>query len=230
MGKPVEGRPSGAEGMNETYLATARLLTEIAPLVFESGMFALKGGTAINLFLREMPRLSVDLDLVFRDHRPARSEALKTISEALRACRVRLVNDGFQVQALSTAEAGETGLLVRRDALSVQVEVNIVTRGTVNPTQMMGLSAAATEALLADLELPLLSPDEIYGGKLVAALDRQHPRDLFDVMQLFQYGGITPGIRRAFVVYLPATTGLFTKCCFRSRKTSTSPTKARSAE
>ena len=55
--------------MNPTYLATARLLTEIAPVVFESGIFALKGGTAINLFLREMPRLSVDLDLVFIDHR-----------------------------------------------------------------------------------------------------------------------------------------------------------------
>lgn len=39
-------------------------------------------------------------------------------------------------------------------------------------------------------------------GKLVAALDRQHPRDLFDVMQLFAHEGITAGIRRAFVVYL----------------------------
>lgn len=44
--------------MNPIYLATARLLTEIAPVVLESGIFALKGGTAINLFLREMPRLS----------------------------------------------------------------------------------------------------------------------------------------------------------------------------
>jgi hypothetical protein len=40
--------------MNPTYLATARLFTEIAPIVFESGIFALKGG------IRNMPRLSVD--------------------------------------------------------------------------------------------------------------------------------------------------------------------------
>jgi len=71
--------------MNPTYLATARLLTEIAPVVFESGIFALKGGTAINLFLRDMPRLSVDLDLVFTDHRLPRAEALAAINEALRA-------------------------------------------------------------------------------------------------------------------------------------------------
>ena len=67
--------------MNPTYLATARLLTEIAPVVFESGIFALKGGTAINLFLRDMPRLSVDLDLVFTDHRLPRAEALAAINE-----------------------------------------------------------------------------------------------------------------------------------------------------
>ena len=50
--------------------------------------------------------------------------------------------------------------------------------------------------------MPLLSAEEIYGGKLVAAMDRQHPRDLFDVMELFAHGSITPAIRRAFVVYL----------------------------
>ena len=42
----------------------------------------------------------------------------------------------------------------------------------------------------------------MYGGKLVAAMDRQHPRDLFDILQLFTHEGITAGIRRAFVVYL----------------------------
>ena len=55
---------------------------------------------------------------------------------------------------------------------------------------------------MADLALPLLSTEEIYGGKLVAAMDRQHPRDLFDAMELFEHGGVTPEIRRAFVVYL----------------------------
>lgn len=75
-------------------------------------------------------------------------------------------------------------------------------RGVVNPTQTRSLSGAASRALMADLELALVSPVNVYGGKLVAAMDRQHPRDLFDVMQLFEHEGITPGIRRAFVVYL----------------------------
>ena len=56
--------------------------------------------------------------------------------------------------------------------------------------------------LPADLEIPVVSLEDVYGGKLVAAMDRQHPRDLFDVMQLFAHEGITPEIRRAFLVYL----------------------------
>ena len=188
--------------MNPSYLATARLLTDIAPVVFESGIFALKGGTAINLFLRNMPRLSVDLDLVFTDHRIPRAEALAAINEALRAAQNRLVKRGFKVQAVSATDMGETRLLVRRDDLSVKVEVNTVIRGAVHPTRMVALTAAASDALIADLELPLLSSEDIYGGKLVAAMDRQHPRDLFDIMELFVHGGVTPAIRRAFVVYL----------------------------
>jgi predicted nucleotidyltransferase component of viral defense system len=188
--------------MNETYLATARLLTEVAPMVFEGGLFALKGGTAINLFLRDMPRLSVDLDLVFPDYRLARAEALAAINEGLRAATGRLVKRGFKVQTVSVADMGETKLLVRRENLAVKVEVNTVMRGTVYSTRTMALSRTASDALMADLELPLLSAEDIYGGKLVAAMDRQQPRDLFDVMGLFANEGITPGIRRAFVVYL----------------------------
>lgn len=188
--------------MNATYIDTARLLTEVAPIIFEGSAFALKGGTAINLFLREMPRLSIDLDLVFVDYRLPRTEALVAINEGLRVARERLVKRGFSVNPVTTADTGETKLLVRRDNLGVKIEVNTVIRGTVNPTGSMALTEAARDALMADLELPLLSPEDIYGGKLVAAMDRQHPRDLFDVMQLFQHDGITPAIRRCFVVYL----------------------------
>ena len=188
--------------MNQIYFDTARLLVQVAPLVFADNVFALKGGTAINLFLRDMPRLSVDLDLVFVDHRLGRDEALAMINDAIRAAVDRLKKHGFQTHAAAAADAGETKLFVRRDKLEVKVEVNFVLRGTVRPIRSASLTATAKEALLADLELPVVSLEDLYGGKLVAALDRQHPRDLFDVMQLFLHEGITPGIRRSFVVYL----------------------------
>ena len=187
--------------MNQTYLDTARLLTQVAPLVFAHDTFALKGGTAINLFVRDMPRLSVDLDLVFPDHRLPRDEALVRINEGIRQAAERLKKRGFQTYA-PAAEAGETKLLVRRGPVQVKIEVNFVMRGTVRPVRLASLTPVARDVLMADLEIPVVSLEDVYGSKLVAALDRQHPRDLFDVMQLFAHEGITPGIRRAFVVYL----------------------------
>lgn len=188
--------------MNQVFLDTARLVIQIAPLVFADNVFALKGGTAINLFVRDMPRLSVDLDLVFVDYRLGRDEALARINAAIRKAVDHLKRRGFQTYAATMADAGETKLFVRRDKLEVKVEVNTVIRGTVHPTRSTSLTAKAKETLLADLELPVVSLEDLYGGKIVAALDRQHPRDLFDVMELFLHGGITPEIRRSFVVYL----------------------------
>ena len=190
--------------MNQIYLDTARLLTQVAPLVFTDDTFALKGGTAINLFVRDMPRLSVDLDLVFPDHTLPRDEALARINEAVRLAAERLAKRGFQTYAPVSA-AGETKVLVRRGSIQVKVEVNFVMRGTVQPVRRASLTQPARDTLMADLDIPVVSLEDVYGGKLVAALDRQHPRDLFDVMQLFAHEGITPGIRRAFVVYLSSS-------------------------
>ncbi len=188
--------------MNQVYLDTARLLTRIAPLVLVDDTFALKGGTAINLFVRDMPRLSVDLDLVLPDHTLPREPALKRINDAIHQSVARLKKQGFQAHAPTTADAGETKLLVRQGTIQVKIEVNFVMRGTVRPARMASLTRNARDALQADLEIPVVSLEDMYGGKLVAAMDRQHPRDLFDVMQLFAHGGITADIRRAFVVYL----------------------------
>ncbi|RCW65145.1 nucleotidyl transferase AbiEii/AbiGii toxin family protein [Pseudorhodoferax soli] len=190
--------------MNEIYLETARLLTRVAPLVFVDDMFALKGGTAINLFIRDMPRLSVDLDLVFVDHTLPRDEALARINGAIREASVRLGKRGLQAH-VPAAAAGETKLLVRGGAIQVKIEVNYVMRGTVTAVQRASLTPTARDVLMADLEIPMVSLEDAYGGKLVAALDRQHPRDLFDVMQLFAHEGLTPAIRRAFVVYLASS-------------------------
>ena len=202
MGIPVARWVAGAKAVTPVYLETARLLTQVAPLVFVDNTFALKGGTAINLFVREMPRLSVDLDLVFPDYTLARETALTRINDAIRKAAERLKARGFETKTMSAGDAGETKLLVRRGRIEVRIEVNYVMRGTVHPARPTSLTRAAREALQSDLEIPVVSLEDMYGGKLAAAMDRQHPRDLFDVMELFAHEGITPAIRRAFVVYL----------------------------
>ena len=119
--------------MNQVYLDSARLLTRVAPLVLVDDTFALKGGTAINLFVRDMPRLSVDLDLVFPDYTLPRDEALKRINEAIRQSVARLRKQGFQTHAPASADAGETKLLVRQGAIEVKVDSVQSDAAIVNP-------------------------------------------------------------------------------------------------
>jgi predicted nucleotidyltransferase component of viral defense system len=95
--------------MTPIYLDTARLLTQVAPLVLADDTFALKGGTAINLFVRNMPRLSVDLDLVFPDYTLPREQALTRINEAIRQAAARLSKRGFQTHRFRSRRNQATG-------------------------------------------------------------------------------------------------------------------------
>jgi predicted nucleotidyltransferase component of viral defense system len=70
--------------MNQDYIDTVRLLLAVAPAVFQSPRFAMKGGTALNLFVQDMPRLSVDIDVAFTDHTLDREAALRAIGSARR--------------------------------------------------------------------------------------------------------------------------------------------------
>jgi predicted nucleotidyltransferase component of viral defense system len=188
--------------MNEDYLAAVRLLLAAAPSIFRRRGFALKGGTAINLFLRNMPRLSIDLDLVLTDHRLGRDVALQLISSHLKSMRADLNHIGITCHAATGQGGDEMKVFVERDRTRVKVEVNHVFRGTILPVELRPLTAEAQDTFFSDLEIPVLHPDELYGSKLVAAMDRQHPRDIFDIHKLYQENGLTEGIIECFVCYL----------------------------
>lgn len=66
--------------MDKAYADTVRLLLAVTPAVFNNDIFAMKGGTAINLFVQDMPRLSVDIDVVYRPWQTQRDEALQAIN------------------------------------------------------------------------------------------------------------------------------------------------------
>lgn len=188
--------------MDKAYADTVRLLLSIAPDVFVDGVFAMKGGSAINLFVRDMPRLSVDIDVVYTPWDIPREPALNAISSTLAAIAARLGRRGIETRLVAAKGMGDTKLLVDDGENEVKVEVNTVFRGTALPIQRRRLSPKTSAAFAADLELPVLANDELYGSKLVAAMDRQHPRDLFDVWQLLETEGISDVMVECFVVYL----------------------------
>jgi predicted nucleotidyltransferase component of viral defense system len=188
--------------VNQDYVDTVRLLLAIAPAVFRSPYFALKGGTALNLFLHDMPRLSVDIDVVFTNHALSREDALRTIGANLKAAKSAISTMGFRATLPTTKSGDNVKLFVEGNGLQVKVEVNFVFRGTVLPVQQRPLNTVAQELFTTDLTLPLLDPAELYGGKLVAAMDRQHPRDMFDVSKMLEISGWQASSVDCFVVYL----------------------------
>ena len=188
--------------MDKSYIDSVRLLLECVPVVFQIPKFAMKGGTAINLFIQNMPRLSVDIDLVYTDHNMPRQAALKAISEGLNQIQANLIKFGLEAQVSATHEGDETKLFIKRGGVQVKLEVNHVFRGTVLPVEKRALNAEAGRIFTTDVSAPVLASAELYGSKLVAAMDRQHPRDIFDVVGLYSDMGLTSEIVECFVCYL----------------------------
>ena len=184
------------------FESQVRLLLRCLPEISRHTCFALKGGTAINLFFRDLPRISVDIDLAYLPLKP-RNEALDEIDTELRSLAGEI---GRRVTRTTVQEMSSDGQLIRlvvstSDAV-IKIEPNRVFRGSVYPTEERDLSPAAQRRFEAFVRVQSLSAADLYGSKLCAALDRQHPRDLFDVKLLLDNEGITQEIRKAFVIYL----------------------------
>ena len=188
----------------ERYVDQVRLLVDILPAVAAEEDFALKGGTAINLFYRDLPRLSVDIDLTFLPIR-ARSQSLMDIDAAMD----RIAEAGSMVRGVTSSRiagggGGATRVLFQRGAATVKVETSPVTRGAVFEPEIKRVTPAVEDEF-GFAETRLVAFEDLYAGKLHAALDRQHPRDLFDVKLLYENEGITEDLFRAFLVYVASS-------------------------
>lgn len=181
----------------EKYVAQVALLLEVMPFVAKEKSFALKGGTAINMFCQDLPRLSVDLDLVYLPLEN-REESYSHINEALLRIADRLGSGGY---AVSLQGNSEKKIVVANHAATVKIEPNYTIRGSVLVPELRSVLPRVNERF-GYAKVNVLAREELYAGKLCAALDRQHPRDLFDVKLMFEKsGGISDEMLSCFVVY-----------------------------
>lgn len=185
------------------FTEQVRLLVALLPSVARQTCFALKGGTAINLFLRNMPRLSVDIDLAYLPVAD-RDTSLVAIDAALEQIAADIERHVPHAQVSASRLRGterRVKLLVRRLESVVKIEVTPVLRGSVFPSEERELSEKASQEF-GFARVPVLSVEDLYAGKICAALDRQHPRDLYDAYWLLRKGGIDERLKNAFLVYL----------------------------
>lgn len=182
--------------MNDAYTKQVRLLLDVMPEVAKETCFAMHGGTAINLFVRNMPRLSVDIDLTYVEI-AERNDTLDGINAALIRIKERIerLRPTLRVQhkgKFCKLQLDEHGVMVK-------IEVNMVGRGLIGEASKLPLCDAAQEQFNVFCAMPLVPIAQLYGGKICAALDRQHPRDLFDIKLLFENEGITNEIKRGII-------------------------------
>ena len=166
--------------MIQAYRNQVALLVETLPLIAREPYFALKGGTAINLFYSDMPRLSVDIDLAYVRF-DDRATAVSSIDAALSRIAESLASLGFTATVQGRAEKK---IIVSNRGASIKIEPNYTLRGWVFEPSVQSIVPKA-EADFGYAEIAVVSKPELYGGKICAALDRQHPRDLFDIARLF---------------------------------------------
>jgi predicted nucleotidyltransferase component of viral defense system len=181
------------------YVGQVRLLVSVLPFVADEACFALKGGTAINLFVRDMPRLSVDIDLTYLPVEE-RQATLANVDAALRriAERVRAAIPNSRI------DIPENELVRRIDihqASTIKVEVSPVTRGCLFPPMNVSVRPSVEEQFGSG-EIAVVSFSDLYAGKICAALDRQHPRDWYDVKLLLDNEGLNRQLVQALLVYI----------------------------
>jgi len=185
--------------MEKIYRQQVKLLLTVLPEVAKENCFALHGGTAINLFVRNMPRLSVDIDLTYLPIED-RETSLKHIAEALERIKRNIEKIVPGVRIVPRFDAGK--LQISANRVDVKLEVNLVNRGAMAEPKEMALCEKAQAEFEAFCAIPVVPIGQLFGGKIVAALDRQHPRDLFDIKYMLAKEGFTQEVKEGFLLCL----------------------------
>jgi predicted nucleotidyltransferase component of viral defense system len=184
---------------NNNYHKQVALLISVIPEIALEPRFALHGGTAINLFDRDMPRLSVDIDLTYIPIED-RETSFTNISVALTNIKSSIEK---RLQGSSVEHKAELHkLLISNNDSMIKIEVSQIVRGILGVVTEKILCKKAQEKFDTFCSISVVPNGQLYGGKVCAAMDRQHPRDIFDVKQLLQREGFTKEIKEGFLFRL----------------------------
>ena len=165
--------------IEQKYKRQVNLLLKVLPEVAKENDFALHGGTAINLFVRNMPRMSVDIDLTYIPL-VSRKISLEKIYQSLEEIKARLSKVIPSPRIEHKKDVGK--LLISSNGAEIKLEVNLVGRGILGESKKQMLPEKTSEEYEAFVSIQVVPFGQLYGGKICAALDRQHPRDLFMVL------------------------------------------------
>lgn len=163
--------------MNDIYRRQVALLIRVMPIVFKIKDFAVHGGTAINLFHRNLTRYSVDIDVTYIPLED-RNTSLTNINLHLSALKTAIEKAIPGIRVIHKPDVWK--LQCTKDGTTIKIEVNGTKRGIIGSVEKIQLCEKVKEEFGMSCFANLVSWSQLYGGKIAAALSRQHPRDLFD--------------------------------------------------
>lgn len=154
---------------DKSFEKQVELLIKVLPSLNVCQRFALKGGTAINLFFQNMPRLSVDIDLTYTEIE-SRKIFLENLILELNCLKNHLLNSytDIIVQDVFNNEGILAKLLISQQEVQIKIEPNLIFRGYVYESETVELCESAQEKYLRAIEIRTMSKNDVYAGKLCA--------------------------------------------------------------
>ncbi|MCY4267642.1 MAG: nucleotidyl transferase AbiEii/AbiGii toxin family protein [Flavobacteriaceae bacterium] len=171
------------------------LLLDVLPMVQTEDCFALHGGTALNFFILDMPRLSVDIDLTYCPIEPF-GQTTHHINQALTRIAKKIQSAYPDVRIQKKYKSSK--LNIRRKNATIKIEPNKLMRGVIEKPKMFSLSPKTSQFFNKQVSMPVVPQAQIIGGKFCAALSRKLVRDLFDVQQILNEIPLAPSIKEGF--------------------------------
>lgn len=188
--------------IQEKVIRLILILNSIQEHPFLRDKLVLKGGTALNLFLLKLPRLSVDIDLNYvgqldrdkmQEERPRVEEALETVcqEEGMTVVRVPGEHAGGKWRLRYTSVLGGQA--------NLEMDLNYMFREPLWPVQRLN---SMTVGSFQALDIPVLSLTETVAGKLAALFGRTKARDVFDTVTIFENQQLdSEMVRFGFILY-----------------------------
>lgn len=201
---PIAASTGFRAEMIEKVLHLLNLLDKLHHHPVLKGKWVLKGGTALNLFVFDLPRLSVDIDLNYVGALD-RETMLADRPKVERAAQAVFSREGFTTKRVPTEHAGGkwrlSYLSYTGQGGNLEVDLNFMFRQPLWDVQPAN-SQALGDFQVRNIALP--DVHELAAGKLAALMARGQVRDLFDSHRIFtmKMKGIDHDrLRIAFVVY-----------------------------
>ena len=189
--------------LNNRYSDQVALVIDTLNLIdWETSNFALKGGTAINLFYENYPRASVDIDLVYLPLND-RSTAIQQIRDEMQQLTAKFNKYGLTAIIKHISQDNPVGKIeIGRNRIKIIVEPNTSLRGNLYFPEYKDLCKSAQQIFQKEAVVKCLAYLELYAGKLNAMVDRQHPRDIFDMYLYWRKNKTLKDLMDCFVAYV----------------------------